>query len=215
VREQPNLKGSYLKAVEYITGVQWPALAVLAILAHPVVGILLGAQWSGIVPLVQIITLGWMFSFAFELNYPLLQSIGALRDTLWRALIAWPLSVFIVAIAILFGLSAVAFSYWITIPFQALVAFYFVRRHVAFSWRDLIAAMHKSTIVTITTAVGPLTVVALSGFQFDISITKALIGIVLAATGWIVGIWFTQHLLMSEVRLAVRALRHFSAKFAS
>jgi O-antigen/teichoic acid export membrane protein len=214
VREHPNLKGSYLKAVEYITGVQWPALAVLAILAHPVVMILLGAQWLGVVPLVQIIAIGWLFSFAFELNYPLLQSIGALRDTLTRALIAWPLSALIITIAAFLGLTAVAFSYWITIPLQAFIAFHFVRRHAGFSWGELLVAMQKSALVTVCAAAGPLAVVALSEFRFDISIGKTLVAGALAAIGWLAGLWFTRHPLLGEVRLAANALRRFTAKCA-
>jgi O-antigen/teichoic acid export membrane protein len=212
-REQPDLARSYLKAVEYITGIQWPALVVLAILAYPVVLTLLGTQWIGVAPLVQIIALGWMFSFAFELNYPLLQSIGALHDTLLRALIAWPLSAVIIAVAIYFGLTAVAVSYWITIPLQALIAFHFVRRHVDFSWQELIGAMQKSVIVTMGSAAGPLAVVALSGFDFDISIPKAFIAVVLSAIGWLGGLWITRHPLSNEILDVAYALRKCAGKY--
>jgi O-antigen/teichoic acid export membrane protein len=213
-REQPDLKRSYLRAVEYITGIQWPALCVLSILAYPVVLILLGAQWVGVASLVQIIALGWMFSFAFELNYPLLQSIDALRDTLLRALIAWPVSAVIIIVAVFFGLTAVALSYWITIPLQAFIAFHFVRRHINFSWRELLGAMQKSAIVTITSAAGPLAVVALSRVYFDISVTQAIIAAPLSVMGWLGGLLITKHPLLSEIPVLIHALQRFAGKSA-
>jgi len=213
-RERPNLTQSYLKAIEYVTAIHWPGLVVLAILAYPVVLTLLGTQWVGVAPLVQIIALGLMFSFSFHLNYPLLQSLDALRDTLLRALIAWPLSAVIIATAIHFGLTAVAVSYWITIPLQALIGFHFVRRHVDFSWQELIGAMQKSVIVTMSSAAGPLAVVALSGFHFNISIPKAFIAVVLSALGWLGGLWITKHPLSNEIWNVAYKLRQFAGKFS-
>jgi O-antigen/teichoic acid export membrane protein len=105
VREKRNLQLAYLQALEHITAVQWPALVVLAILAHPIVLVLFGEQWLSIVPLVQIVAIGWMFSFSFELNYPLLQALDALRDTLVRALIVWPVSALVIIVALSFGMT--------------------------------------------------------------------------------------------------------------
>jgi O-antigen/teichoic acid export membrane protein len=212
VRERPDLTEPYLKAVEYITGMQWPALAVLAILAYPIVSAVLGNQWIGAAPLVQIIALGWMFSFSFVLNYGLLQSIGALRDTLLRALIAWPVSAIIISVATFFGLTTLAFSYWITIPLQAFVAFYFVKYRIDFRWRDLLRATQKSAIVTASTAAGPLVVVALSRFNFNISIAEAALAVVLSMIGWIAGLWLARHPLFAEIQRVTRALTERSRR---
>jgi O-antigen/teichoic acid export membrane protein len=97
VRAGRDLGASYVRAVSFITAIQWPALVVLAIVAHPVVLVLLGNQWLGIVPLVQVLALASLFSFTAELNYPVLVSLGKMRDLLWRALIAWPLSALVIA----------------------------------------------------------------------------------------------------------------------
>ena len=211
-RERQNLCAAYLKAVEYTTGLEWPALVVLSILAYPLVFILLGTQWVAVAPLVQIIAVGLTFSFAFELNYPLLQAIGALRDILLRALIVWPLSGAIIAAAIYFGLKAVAFSYLITIPLQALVAFHFVRRHMGFGWHELFGSMKKSAIVTMCSAAGPLAVVAQSGFHFEITISRAMIAAALSVISWIGGLWITKHPLFTEIRNIAVAMRHFVNK---
>jgi O-antigen/teichoic acid export membrane protein len=207
VRAGRNLGPSYVRAVALITALQWPALAVLAVLAHPVVLVLLGGQWLSVVPLVQILALASLFSFTAELNYPVLVSLGKMRDLLLRALIAWPLSALIVAGASRFGLTAAVLSFFVVVPFQAYVSVYFVRRHVPVPWRELADACGRSAVVALCSAAGPLTVVAALGFRLDLPVPVALLAGVLAAGGWLAGVWLTQHPLMHELRLAGRFVR--------
>jgi O-antigen/teichoic acid export membrane protein len=207
VRAGRHLGASYVRAIAFITGVQWPALVVLAILAHPVVLVLLGGQWLSIVPLVQILALASLFSFTAELNYPVLVSLGAMRDLLLRALIAWPLSALVVAGTATFGLTAAALSFFLIVPFQAYVSVYFVRRHVPVPWRELGAACGRSAVVTLLSAAGPLSVVAALGFRFDMPVLAAVLAGMLAAAGWLAGVWLTQHPFVHEIRLAGRIMR--------
>jgi O-antigen/teichoic acid export membrane protein len=202
VREKRNLKQAYLQALEHMTAVQWPALVVLAILAHPIVLVLFGEQWLSIVPLVQIVAIGWMFSFSFELNYPLLQALDALRDTLVRALIVWPVSALVIIVALSFGMTAVAFSFWVTIPFQAVVALYLVRRHIRFEWMDVARAVRKSALVTFASMLGPATTAILSPRGFELQIWEALIAVILSGAGWLCGLFLTRHPLLGELRRA-------------
>ena len=48
-----NLKHIYLDAIALLTGVYWPFLAFLAIMAQPIILIWLGQTWLEIVPLVH------------------------------------------------------------------------------------------------------------------------------------------------------------------
>jgi O-antigen/teichoic acid export membrane protein len=203
-----SLGPSYVRAVALITAVQWPALVVLAVLAHPVVLIVLGGQWLAVVPLVQILALASLFSFTAELNYPVLVSLGQMRDLLLRALIAWPLSALVIAGAARFGLTAAALSFFIIVPFQAYVSVYFVRRHVSIPWRELADACGRSAIVALCSAAGPLSLMAALGFRFDLPLAAAALGGALAAGGWLAGIWLTRHPLAHELRLAGRLVRN-------
>jgi O-antigen/teichoic acid export membrane protein len=202
VRAGRSLKEPYLRAVGFITALQWPALIIIAILAHAVVRILLGDQWLGVVWLVQIIALASFFSFFSELNMPVLVSVGAMRDVLLRGIIAWPASGLLIACAASFGLTAVALSLLVIVPFQAYVSLYFVRRHVQFEWRELAAVTWKSAVIAALSGIGPMCAVAWLGFRFDMSIPVALVAGLLAAIGWFAGIWLTQHPLLEELKLA-------------
>ncbi|MEF2553698.1 oligosaccharide flippase family protein [Aurantimonas sp. A2-1-M11] len=198
-RQGRNLRDPYLNALSFITALQWPALVMLAILAYPVVDILLGNQWTAVAPLVQIIALASLFSFSFELNYPVLVSLGAVRDVFLRALIVFPIAAAIIAVATFFGLDAVAWSLMLVIPLQALVALHFVRRHLPIGWGDIVGAIWRSAAVVGFTAAGPLVLVAASEGGFDLSIDRALATVPLAALGWLCGLRITGHPFLAEM----------------
>jgi O-antigen/teichoic acid export membrane protein len=200
VRNGRSLRQPYLHAIALITGLQWPALVVLALLAHPVVQVLFGAQWFAIVPLVQVMAIAMMFSFSFELNYPVLVSMGAVKDSFLRGVMVWPVSALILTSFAFFGLKAVVWSMLIAVPYQALVSLQFIRRHVALTWTDIGAALWRSLAVAGTSALGPAAVIALKGFHIDLSIPDALLAAVLAGVGWAGGLVLTRHPLLAEAR---------------
>jgi O-antigen/teichoic acid export membrane protein len=220
-RENVSLREPYLRAVSYVTALQWPALVVVAILAHPIVQVLLGAQWSGTVPIIQILALALLFSFTSELNFPVLVAVGAMRDLFIRALIMWPASMAIISIGAFFGLKAIAFSYFLAVPLQAVVAFQAVRKHTPITWSDIGTAVMPSLLVTLMAATGPLAMVALKGFRFDLSVTEGIVAGLLSAPCWLFGLWLTKHPLLEEVGHVTSALqksglgRRFSSKGAT
>lgn len=205
-----SLKQPYLNALGLVTVLQWPALLVLAVLAFPVVDVLLGHQWHAVAPYVQIIALASLFSFSFELNYPVLVSVGAMRDVFRRALIVCPVSIAIIFVASFISLQAVVWSLTLVIPFQAFVSLSFVRRHISISWLEIGTAVWRSAVVAAATVSGPLTVVMVSGSSFDISVKQATAGVLLAALGWLCGLWLTRHLLLEEI---LRSLTHLKRIF--
>jgi O-antigen/teichoic acid export membrane protein len=207
VRAGRDLKVPYLRAVSFMTAMQWPALIMLAILAQPAVHILLGDQWIEVVPLVRIIALASLFSFSAELNYPVLVSVGAMRDLLLRGLIAWPVSALLIASASLFGLTATALSFFVIVPFQAYVSLWFVRRHIALQWSELVAALWKSAVIAACSAAGPIVIAAGRGMHLDMSGAATLAAVAMAALGWLAGVWLTRHPLADEIRNAGDALR--------
>ena len=210
-RQGRSLKLPYLRAVSLITALQWPALLVLAVLAHPVVDILLGQQWDGVAPLVRIVALASLFSFSFELNYPILVSIGAVHDIFRRALIVCPISAGIITLASFLGLYAVACSLLLVIPFQAYVSLSFVRHHLDMKWAEVGSAVWRSALAAFGAVAGPVLVMVVTGAGFNLSIGEALAGAGLAAVGWVAGLWLTAHPLLDEIMQTLASLRPGSA----
>jgi O-antigen/teichoic acid export membrane protein len=197
-RENSSLKGPYLRGVSYTTALQWPALIGIAILAHPIVHVCLGKQWGDAAPIIQIIALSLLFSFTFELNFPVLVAVGAMRSLFFRALIVWPASAVIVSIGALFGLKAMAFSLFLAVPFQAVIAVEAVRKHIPMTWTDIGLATKPSALLTLITIAGPLSLIAFSGFRFDLSVADGVIAGLLAIPCWLGGLWLTNHPLLQE-----------------
>ncbi|SDZ60105.1 Membrane protein involved in the export of O-antigen and teichoic acid [Jannaschia faecimaris] len=213
-----NLKHSYLRGHALMSAIQWPTLIMLALLADPVVGILLGAQWGETAPLVRVIALSTMALAPAFMTFPLLVSLGRIRDTLWSSLICLPPSMLIVIVSANISLSAVAYSLLIIAPMQMYVALIFVRRAIDLSWSDLFVASRRSVFLSLGTAAVPLALILVSSNGFDLSFGETLIAILGGAIGWFLMVIFTDHPIKGEV-LAVlemmaqtRWCRNFRAK---
>lgn len=207
VRQGRNLREPYLRAIEFVTALQWPALVTLALIAYPAVDLLLGNQWREVAPLVQIMAIATLFTFSFELNYPVLVSAGAIRDVFRRAVIVFPFSAAAVAGASLIGLEAVAWSLMVVIPFNAFVSLHIVRKRISVTWPDIASALWRSGLVALASALGPLTAAVAAGFSLDMSVGQAAMGCCLAALAWILGLWATRHPLFRELAKAVPVFR--------
>ena len=202
-REGETLKEPYLRSLSYITVLQWPALIMLAILAHPLVLVLLGPQWLSVVPLVQIMAIAYLVMFPAVLTYPVLVAANGIKDTMWASLISLPLSVVALVPAAHISLEAVALSMFFSLPLQVYVALSFIRRRVPFQWQELGASVVKSALVTACCVTGPMLVIAAQGFHFDIPVMLAALACILAALGWLAGLWLTSHPLHFDLRAGV------------
>jgi O-antigen/teichoic acid export membrane protein len=197
-----DLRRIYLNAIELITVVQWPFMIFLAIMAEPIIWIWLSSEWIGIVPLVRVLCVASLFLFGACLTYPVLIAVGHVRDAVTSSLISLPPSLVVIFIASFFGAQAVAASALLTLPFQAIVAFYFVSRHLAIVPGDLLRAMRTSAIVTSCSITGVLVSMAISQFGFSGQAAGLLLAAACAAAGWWVGLVTTKHPLLAQIRLA-------------
>ncbi|MDN5929124.1 MAG: oligosaccharide flippase family protein [Hyphomicrobiales bacterium] len=207
-REGRSLKEPYLHALEIITALYWPAFLVLAVMAEPVVQIVLGSQWHDVAPLVRVIAIASLFSFSFEVNYPVMIAIGAIRQSFFRALASFPPSAAILIGAILVGgLHAAAWSMLFIIPFQAIVSISFVKHRLGISHADILRALWKSGAAALASAAGPLCLALASGADWRLSFSHAAIGGVAALAGWLVGLKATRHPLLEEAAHVASGLR--------
>ena len=114
-----------------------------------------------------------------------------------RGLIVFPLSAIITTASAFSGAVALAVSYWLTYPLQLATSLYFIRRHIAFSWKELLDAMSGSAIAAAASAVGPiLFAVALKDNEWT---HAALLSAgMTAVAGWLLALWVMRHPLFVE-----------------
>ncbi|MFT3973084.1 MAG: lipopolysaccharide biosynthesis protein [Amaricoccus sp.] len=206
-RDGGDMREPYFLGLASITALQWPALLCLALLAEPIVRLLLGPQWTETVPLIRILALASLSLFPSYLTYPVLVAVGRVRDLATASLIALPPSMAIMLGAAHFGLTAVALSVFITAPLQVGVGLHFVRRHVRFTWAEFALALRPSLVATIGAAAMPAALlVASSGRLGLVAMAFAILG---SAVGWLMALRLGRHPLDPEVRLVVAKLTEF------
>jgi O-antigen/teichoic acid export membrane protein len=207
VERGEDLKAPYLRALSYITGLQWPFLLCLALLAYPAVEIMLGQQWLAVAPLVQIAALPTMLIFPAFLTYPLLVAMNRIADTLTMSLITVPASILIMTGAAFFGLTFVALSLFLIAPLQVGIALIFVRRQIHFTWPEMARSLRGSGLAAICAAAAPAAIVLLSGGRFDMPMPQALVAGTGALAGWIAGLSLARHPLLRELEGAAAKAR--------
>jgi O-antigen/teichoic acid export membrane protein len=199
VRQGKPLKANYLAAIEYITGIQWPALVLLGLLADPVVSVLYGSQWTATVPLVRIMCLSLLFYFPIGLNYPLLIAVGAIRSLPALVSLQAFLSLSVMALAAPYGIHAAVSSMLITVPISVLLSMIPVRKYLSLQVVEILAALRKSAVITLAMASAPVIMLIAMGRGFTPTVVQAGFIATIAAAGWLLAIWATEHPLWSEI----------------
>lgn len=194
-----SLKETYLRGLNLLLAVQWPALILLSLLANPIVHILLGAQWGEVPPLVRLMALANMALAPAVLTFPLLVSAGRINDALWSSLISLPISAAIVIGAAFISLKAVAASLLVVAPLQMFVAFLFIRPVIGLTWGELLQASRGNVLLALCCALPPSLVVATSPTGFDLSLLQTLAALAAAAAGWMAGLVLTGHPMKREI----------------
>lgn len=199
VREGREPKTAYLKVLRLMTGAQWPALVILIVLADPLVRILLGLQWHGMVPLLQLFAGALLFSFPIPLQYPTLVALGGIRTVPIIFLVQVVTTIGLLAFAAPSGLKAIAFSAFAIIPFCGLLSLTVVRNFLKFGWFELVAAIAPSAGVTLICVTGPILAMMAAGWPQNPSIPLAVLAAALGCIGWVVGLRLTDHSLLQEM----------------
>lgn len=205
-REGGNLAGPYLLGISLISAIQWPALLSLALLADPIVRLLMGDQWLEVVPLVRIVAIASLPMVPIYLAFPVLVTIGRVRMMAQISLVTMPAAIGMIFFAAHFNLSAVAWSLLVANLVQVTAMVVAIRRYVHFTWADLVRIAVRSGTVAICAAAFPAFVVGLHGPTLSVPMTfLAAAG---AAIGWGVGLHAVSHPLAAELTRLAGALRH-------
>jgi O-antigen/teichoic acid export membrane protein len=205
-RSGRDLKTPLLNALSFIAVFLWPALLLLALVAQPAVLIVLGNQWLDAIPIVQILSIAGLASVPMPLTFPVLSAVGRVKEAALIGLIIVPVSALVLALSANFGLYAVTASFLFLTPFQAATILWLMRRYIPFAWHELGSALTKSAAVTVVSVIPPAIAIAANGFSLEISIPAGLGIGMLMVIGWLFGVWWFQHMVLDEIRLASGAV---------
>ncbi len=211
-RRKSDLRRSYLAAIERLTAVIWPTLLLLMILADPLVRVLLGADWTATIPLVQIIAAATLLNFPPGINYPIIIATGAARRVFLLAVLQVCVGLPLIVIAAQFGLKAVAWTSFPIIALGVVTSTIAVRGVVPFTLSDLARSMRVSVGVATLTVFPVLVWIVPAGGTSGIGPGMLLLLLLAAAAAWFVGIRIFNHPMQSEVGRAGQVLRRRLAR---
>ena len=175
-------------------------------MARPIILIWLGPTWLEIVPLVQLLCIGNLALFAACLTYPMFVAVGRVQDALISSLISLPPSLLVILGASFLGVHAVAASALVTLPFQALVAFYFLGRQLGLRPAEFVRTLWRSGAVTVLVIAGVSICAALTeagGLTSGAGLASAFSVAVLCC--WL-GLMVTGHPLLQQFHYAAAGL---------
>ncbi|SDY37365.1 Membrane protein involved in the export of O-antigen and teichoic acid [Jannaschia faecimaris] len=198
-RANGTLSAPFLRGLSYISGLQWPALAMITLFADPIVRLLLGDQWLDVVPLVRIVAPALFCVFPIYMCYPTLVACGRLPQMATAMAILLIPSCAIMLAASTISLQAMAASLFVTGPLQVAILLTTVRRYVPFEWGDLAARMMHSAGITITTIAMPAAVLLSEESWSNLGAGSLLVAGIGAGIGWACAVHFLDHPLKSEL----------------
>lgn len=208
-REQPGgLVRIYLRLVAVITGLGWPAYAVLAIWAEPLVVFLYGEQWRPAAAILPALCLGSALPLALTPNgQPLIahRRVRLLFVCEAGLLINW--LVLLLAFS-RHGLQAIAIAFIVSHVVWLCAYLIALKAVLRFPMRGILQVWYKSAVVTISVA----TAVAIIRFSpigdaLPVPAALALSGF-LGGLAWLSTVWLIRH----EYRRHVVDLVHWTLK---
>lgn len=198
-REGRDLGKSFLLGIEHVTVLLWPALVGVVLLAHPLVMILLGAQWSSTVPIIQVLAMSSMICFPLSLCRPALIAAGGVRETAILAILTVPVVVAVQIAASFWGLMAVAWSFVLTNMYTVAVSLHFVSKHISLPQNDVLRALQKSFIVTLVSAVPLILAAIIADGVEQMPVAIGVGAAILSAISWFFAIHLTGHPIKNEI----------------
>jgi O-antigen/teichoic acid export membrane protein len=206
-RQGVSLRDRYLRTVEVVTAVLWPAFAGFAVLSGPFIFFVYGTKWLPAVAPLTCLAIASMIQVSITMTWELFAATGQLK--------AQTRIEFIRAI-----LAIVAFGAGCTISltiaaaariFDAAIAFFLYRPHLNRMTRttfpDFVPIYARSAVLTIL-AIAPSTLMMLkfhlsAKIPMPLVITSALCGILF----WGGGLVALKHPLMHEAKISLRRFR--------
>jgi len=212
-RAGENVRASYLRAVTLITGAAFPVLALVAIVADPLVRCLLGPNWLAVTPLIPLLALSYGVTLLAPMVSLYLSATGWVRMIPRIAAGLQVAQLTIVAVAAHFGIMWVAGGSIAYGLLNLMINAHYLRKATGIGLADLLRAAGKSVAATVLCAVPATGVVELPSLAGRPWSTLAA-GLAAGGVAWCAAVLLAQHPIGRELRLLLREVRRTAHRVA-
>lgn len=209
-REGRNLKEAYVTALALLTGVAWPAVAVLGIFAAPAISILYGDQWYAAIPIAHLLCWGIAVRALGVVTGATLTASGHAREVLRVGLLAAITKVGGVLLLGPFGIQYAALAFVAAELITNTLSIGLVCRRLHISAKQLLYPLAQSAIITAITAVSSLVGVEVlgPGISVNLGILNTSAAILFSIVIWGLVLVLFKHPIIVEVRQLVASIWH-------
>jgi O-antigen/teichoic acid export membrane protein len=189
----------YERVVAAHGAIVWPAMALISVLAEPVILLLYGEAWAGAARLLSWLALAEMGFVMLPLHVDLPILLGRIRTLIWFNLVDTALSLGTLIAGAWWGIEAAAASRLVYVAGWFLLYAGWMHRLVGFSWRKMAAIYLRSAAVTLVTVLPALW--AIHGWRsgttlgFDGLVATGM----MCGTAWVAALVLLRHQARCEV----------------
>jgi len=210
-REGAPLAPLYAKATACVLGLGWVALAMLVVLADPVVRALFGPNWLAVVPVMRWLCVAAAVALVTSGAHHLLLASGGVGDVLRAKLAALPAQALPLVVGAFFGVDWMAMAMIVSSALSSLLLAWAVRRRSGIRLRDQLAPAFASLPLALAGAAGAALGLAIAAPYSTIGAFERLLvggsaGVLVAGTALIAG----RHPLRAEIAMLLMRFRHAS-----
>lgn len=202
-----GLGPGYARISRVVTGLFWPAFAVLGALASPVIGLLYGERWLAAAPVLAIIGGAAAVQMVVACRTEVLITVGRERELPRIEAVRGVIGVAMFAYAAQYGLVWAAATR--VLDAAVAVALYApgIARATGLGWRAMARAFARSAVVAVAAAAPAVAWMSVRGWPATLPVLE--LATVLAASGvaWLAALALTRHMLWEEMARAGGPLR--------
>jgi O-antigen/teichoic acid export membrane protein len=189
----------YLRVVAAITGITWPAMAGIAVLAWPLVDLLYGPRWLETAPLLAWVALAQLCYVALPLNGDLPILLGQMPRLVRLQVSETLLCVALVIAAAHISLHAVAVAIFCHGLASAAIYAPLMHGMLGFRWLDLGKVWGKSALVTVAAVLPALAFYGLWHGPQQAGAAQVLCSAAAGIAAWFVTLKLVRHSLYTEI----------------
>lgn len=199
-RHGGSLRGSYLRIVQMMTGLLWPAFAGLAVVAGPVIRLLYGPVWIGAALPLSLLSISAMVLVSITMTWEVFVVCG---ETARQAKFEFVRSG---AGLVLFALGCLASITWVAVAKigEALFSLFLYRPHLERMTdtvlKDFIPIYAKSSLLTMFAIAPASLIMTFNDWSAYTPMPQVIAGIVFGGVCWGFGLYLLGHPLLEEAR---------------
>jgi O-antigen/teichoic acid export membrane protein len=153
MQDQPaRYRQFYCAAIQGLSHVGMPLVAVLAVVSHELVLVLLGEQWLAAVPVFQILAIAGLVQIVSSTTGWLYVSSGRSGAFARWAAASSAITVLSFALGLRWGIEGVAVAYAVGQTLMLLPSFHYASRGTSVTTSDILAAMRRPVVLALLTA---------------------------------------------------------------